>query len=753
MSVVSYYKSLSLSKRLYFATAIGLLLGMFFGDRCSLLDPFNDLFIRVFQITIIPYMIFSILYSIGSLTGEKAKLVGKKGGIILISLWALSIFYAFGLQYSFPEIERSKFFRPENELVHNGINLLDLFVPSNPFHSLSNGYIPAIVMFSILVGMALIKSKNKDRLVENSGILASLMKEINDYITILLPLGVLVMSTYTFGTLSLVKLKGLLLYIIASIFYLVFISMVIYPGIMASVSRINYRKFLHYTMPAAIIAFTTGSVFLALPVIYNLMYMFDQDEKAYRSSDEDKNEKGRNIISVIVPLAWVVPASYKFLVIFFIVFAHWYYNYSFKLIEQIVHYIGGIPCLFGSNAAIVPFLLEFSGLPNKAYSVFMLLSNFMVYFNNANGAVFIVVCTMLCYLSISGKLRVSWYKLISILVGCTILFSIVVIGLSHMMTVLLQGDEAIKEELTHMNLQGHNEEYYTKIEAVYLNLNKYHYIAPLSADETLLDKIVRTKTLQVGYDPESIPFSFFNSKGELVGYDIDFVYDVAEGLDCSKIEFYPVYNTVEYKECLEKGQTMDICVGGLMYSSAITGKMICSEPYMKLTPALVFSTKYKKRFPDYKSVFSSNDLTFGALDDVQFEHSRFARQYFEGHNIVILQKFSDFYNEHKADILITTAEIASAVDILTHGYWVSYLSDPDIKLYYAYLLPYSNKTETFRDVVNVWVRAADVDGTQEKRYNYWIMGQADIEVHTPWSILGWLQKNNYFIGNKEKIGR
>ena len=34
----------------------------------------------------------------------------------------------------------------------------------------------------------------------------------------------------------------------------------------------SYRKFLKITMPAALIAFTTGSVFLALPIIYEQMY-------------------------------------------------------------------------------------------------------------------------------------------------------------------------------------------------------------------------------------------------------------------------------------------------------------------------------------------------------------------------------------------------------------------------------------------------------------------------------------------------
>lgn len=319
MFAFSFYKKMSLGSKIYISTCVGLILGIFFGDRCVVLEPVNTLFIRIYQIPIIPYMIFSILHSIGSLSMGNAKLIGKKGGIILLSLWAVSVFYALGLQYSFPDIERSKFFCPE-PLDATGIDFVDVFIPFNPFHSMAHGYIPAIVIFFVLVGLALIQEYYKTALIKYAGILTSIMKRINDYIMRLLPFGVLVISTYTFGTLSFIKLKSVILYVLASIFYLVFISLVIYPGILASISKISYRKFLYYSMPAAFIAFTTGSVFLALPIIYNLMYKFNDEQEDFSLSANGENEKGRNIISIIVPLAWIVPASYKFLVIFFVVF-------------------------------------------------------------------------------------------------------------------------------------------------------------------------------------------------------------------------------------------------------------------------------------------------------------------------------------------------------------------------------------------------------------------------------------------------
>ena len=161
MAVIRFYKNLSLSKKIYFSTAIGFILGMFFGDKCGVLEPFNTLFIKLFQITILPYMVFSIIQSIGSMTTDNAKVIGKKGGLILIVLWVVSIIFAFCLQFSFPDIERSKFFQPQKEVEGFSNNLIDLFIPTNPFFSLANGLVPAIVIFCILIGMALIQEKTR----------------------------------------------------------------------------------------------------------------------------------------------------------------------------------------------------------------------------------------------------------------------------------------------------------------------------------------------------------------------------------------------------------------------------------------------------------------------------------------------------------------------------------------------------------------------------------------------------------------
>jgi len=72
-------KKLSLSARIMIAMGLGVVVGVFFGDYCGFLEIFGDAFIKLLQMTILPYITISMILGIGSLTSEQAKLLAQKG--------------------------------------------------------------------------------------------------------------------------------------------------------------------------------------------------------------------------------------------------------------------------------------------------------------------------------------------------------------------------------------------------------------------------------------------------------------------------------------------------------------------------------------------------------------------------------------------------------------------------------------------------------------------------------------------------
>ena len=137
------------------AMGLGIGTGVFFGEYCAFLEIFGDAFIKLLQITILPYITISMILGIGSLTPDQAKLMARKAGILMLIFWAISFVMVLLLPLSFPEWESAAFFSSSILESPKKVDFLDLYIPSNPFYSMANNVVPAVVLFSILMGIAL----------------------------------------------------------------------------------------------------------------------------------------------------------------------------------------------------------------------------------------------------------------------------------------------------------------------------------------------------------------------------------------------------------------------------------------------------------------------------------------------------------------------------------------------------------------------------------------------------------------------
>ena len=60
----------------------------------------------------------------------------------------------------------------------------------------------------------------------------------------------------------------------------------------------------------------------------------------------------------------------------------------------------------------------------------------------------------------------------------------------------------------------------------------------LSTSESAAQRLAAGGVLRVGYHPDNLPYTFFNSSGELVGHDIDLANLLASQFEC-ELEFVP----------------------------------------------------------------------------------------------------------------------------------------------------------------------------------------------------------------------
>ena len=68
-------KKLSLSAKIMIGMGLGLGVGIFFGEYVGFLQIIGNAFIKLLQMTILPYIIVSMILGIGGLTADQAKLM------------------------------------------------------------------------------------------------------------------------------------------------------------------------------------------------------------------------------------------------------------------------------------------------------------------------------------------------------------------------------------------------------------------------------------------------------------------------------------------------------------------------------------------------------------------------------------------------------------------------------------------------------------------------------------------------------
>src|SRR5690606_5180545 len=100
----------SSSTRILIGLGAGVLVGLILGERATAFEWAADGFVKLLQMTVLPYVTVSIVSSLGRLHYAEARNLGVKAGLVLAGLWGLSLAFAFLIPLAFPEVENATFF-------------------------------------------------------------------------------------------------------------------------------------------------------------------------------------------------------------------------------------------------------------------------------------------------------------------------------------------------------------------------------------------------------------------------------------------------------------------------------------------------------------------------------------------------------------------------------------------------------------------------------------------------------------------
>jgi Na+/H+-dicarboxylate symporter/ABC-type amino acid transport substrate-binding protein len=721
--VATPWRRWSLSSQILFGIAVGAAVGLFFGERVSFLQVVADAYIRLLQMTVLPYVTVAIIIGLGSLDAKQARALGTRVGVIILLVWAVALLMVVLFPLMFPQNQNASFFSAALVEERETFDFLGLYIPTNPFNSLANNIVPSVVLFSVVVGAALIANPHKRRLLDVLDVAANAISKATNFIVKLTPYGVFAIGAVVAGTLRIEELERLQVYLITYVAMSLVISLWVLPALVATMTPVPYRALMSRNRNALVLAFMTTSLFAVLPLIIEETKALLRD---YANVDGGEQDAATD---VIVPATFNFPHTGKLLSLSFILFAGWFSDRSVPVTEYPRLAGTGVLVLFGNVNAAIPYLLDLFRIPADTFRLFVTSGIVNARFGTLVAAVHTLAIAVLGTCAMTGTLRVDARKLVRFAAITGILLVIVVGGSRFVLQEALHRPYDKDTILTGMRM--------TRDRGTARVYKLGEAVPPLPpVTSSVLDRVRQRGILRVGYFDDSLPFAFFNSHGELVGLDVEMALQLARDLGV-KAEFVPI-DRAQLDAGLDPA-ACDLVMSGAVIMADRAAKVQYSVEYLLETIAFVVPDHLTSAFSDWSSIKAMGRLRLGVPRAPYFMQK--IRDELGDVDIVPIDRMDELFAPHDPplDAGVATAERGSAYTLLHPDYSVAVPKPRLLKVPLAYIV--AGRDSAMVSMINTWIELKRADGTIDELFSYWILGQNPTARAPRWSIihdvLGW----------------
>ena len=396
---------MTLTKKIIIALIVGLFFGVILKTPIWGVEIIGRAFVMLLQMTAIPYICVSLICGIGYLDKDSALKLVKFGFIIYLSLVLIFLIFSFFTGIAFPNWTASSFYSTSILPKNTTTDYLSLFIPNNPFFSLSNNHVPAIVLFCVFLGIGFmgVEFKNQSLLLMKD--IQQSLVNVNNLILRAAPLGVFCIAQHAAAILGKGQLDGLFVYMVTATFLSLLLTFIVFPGIIAIFTPFSYKDIMQVSKDALLTAFVTGHILVVIPLIA---------EKIKHLANEitPTIENEHNLAEVVAPISFSFPTGSKLLSICFIIFAAWFDGQPFDIPDAIKASSIGFMYLFSSNYTAVPEILSIMNISASLFDIFVIAENlFIRHINALVGAMFCITLTLLTTICCMGFLDIKIKKL------------------------------------------------------------------------------------------------------------------------------------------------------------------------------------------------------------------------------------------------------------------------------------------------------------------------------------------------------
>ena len=710
-------KKLSLTTQTLIGLTFGILLGITIGEYAANLQMLGDAYVMLLQMAVLPYFVITLILGLGSITIAQAKQMGLRGAAVLALLWSMCFIMIFSLPLTFPDLESASFFSVSSIQPPQELDFLKLYIPANPFNTLSEGIIPGIVIFGIAVGIALMAVPEKKELLSTLTVLQDALIRVTQFVVKLTPIGVFALAAAAAGTMTIEEFERLQVYFIVFTVGAFILTFWLVPMLIASLTPFHYKEIFQAARDPLVTGFTTGNLLVVLPMLTeNIKQLFHDKSIGDETTD--------SVVGTAVPIAYPFPDIGTLLILVFIPFAAWFAGNPLGLGDYPKFAIVGFFSFFGNVEIGMPFLLDSLRLPADMFELYLMTLVYIGRFATLVAVIHVTGLAVLTACAVAGELRINKQRMLQF-AGISIAIIVVVLGgtrlvLSYTVSKAYTLDKTVatltmlKEPLPAV---------------VQLEIPRQTKATPIKPG-SLLQEIRRRGVLKVGYVKDALPYSFINDNNELVGFDVEMAHLLAKDIGV-KLEFVP-FARHSLIDQLEAGH-FDIAMSGIVATPRLIEQARITKSYLDIHYAVVVEDHRRDEFVTMDAISQIESLSLGVLGgdyvgerikerlpNVKLKEFNSPQEFFDGGFLEV-------------DAFVMSAEAASVWTLLNPEFSVVVPQPTGRSVPLTYVV--ANMDRDFADYVSYWVELQQKSETIKQLYAHWILGKAAEKKEPRWSII------------------
>lgn len=697
----------------------GIVAGVVLGERTAVLEPLGSAYAMMLQIAVYPYLICALIYGLGRLTPAMARRLFRASWGVYLFLWCVTLAAIWLLALAIPPTPPPSVLTPAT--VHSEVEFLKLLIPANLIDALGRNYVPAVVVFAIVYGIAIQKIERKSSLFEVLEAIQVASVTLWGWIVRFAPIGVFALFADAAGTIEPSRLSGLLLYVGLFLVGTLLLAFVVLPAVFAALMPVGYREIVKELRPALIIAVVTTLSVAALPFVQRAA------ERMATQAGCPEGEERSNVIKAVLALSYVLAQLGNYFLYLLMLYAAYTYKVRLTTAEELLLPLWTLLSGLGSPTAIVDgvlFLGHWLRLPAGLMDLFLETWTVTRYGQVVLSVMGFGFATMVIPLLYFGKARLRLARVVLAASVTVAAFGIVVAGGMALRPLLLQPPDSRLQGLTLDPRLANG------LDVTLLRVPASAQSAATAGVNPTLGAIQTSGVLRVGYNPNVRPFSYWNDRGQLVGYDIAFAYQLARDFNV-RLELIPFEWGRLARDLTER--RFHVAMAGIYETDDRLQTLAVSRSYYQSPVALIVRDEHAERFLDRARIMAMPNLQLAVCDDpVLVPMVRFL---FPEATIKVVPSDSVLaeFAAGQVDGAVWTLEQAGAWAAAHPGFTAVAPADTGGPILLTYLMPPG--ADIFRRYLDQWLELKEANGFRTAQLDYWMKGKPRSDRPPRWNLL------------------